>query len=165
MSATVMRYAGQWVALVPMLRDRISSVHADVKVGIGLNFNRLDDTTSVAKTYSSSRASWLMWQLGVEPTQADTPPVDAADLRKLLAEQLDFVSEPGIRLLGGVDSCTPGSFRGHSGRVSCELDRHRQHPHQRHFPFGHHNRCMCNVTCCCSKPVAALLVTCRMNDS
>ena len=58
MSATVMRFASQWATLVQGLRDRVGSDHADVKIGIGLNFNRLDDVTSVSKTYDSSRLSW-----------------------------------------------------------------------------------------------------------
>lgn len=58
MSATIMRFASQWGDLVQTLKDRVGSEHADVKIGIGLNYNRLDDVTSVSKTYDSSRFSW-----------------------------------------------------------------------------------------------------------
>lgn len=100
MSATVMRFASEWGGLVEGLRRRIGAGgHADVQLGIGLNFNRLDDVTSVSKTYDSSRISWLMWQLGAEGGGgADAPLVDVAGLRRLLQQQLDFVSrgpQPG----------------------------------------------------------------------
>jgi hypothetical protein len=69
MSATIMRFTSAWRALIPGLKQRLlastlpGGPPADVKIGIGLNFNRLDDTTSVSKRYSSSRISWLMWQV------------------------------------------------------------------------------------------------------
>jgi hypothetical protein len=92
MSATIMRYSSQWGALMPRLRDRVGAAQADVKMGVGLNFNRLDDTTSVSKTYGSSRMSWLAWLVGVEGGSGDAPPIDANALRTLLSQQLDFVS-------------------------------------------------------------------------
>jgi hypothetical protein len=95
MSATIMRYASQWGGLIPRLRDRVGNAHADVKMGVGLNFNRLDDTSSVSKTYGSSRLSWLAWLVGVEGGAADAPPIDANPLRALLSQQLDFVSGGG----------------------------------------------------------------------
>ncbi|KAF8057099.1 hypothetical protein HT031_006108 [Scenedesmus sp. PABB004] len=91
MSATVMRFASEWGGLVEGLRARVGGAHADVLLGVGLNFNRLDDTTSVAKTYDSSRLSWLMWQLGAERSAGDVPPIDGDGVRRLLGEQLDFV--------------------------------------------------------------------------
>jgi hypothetical protein len=94
MSATIMRFASQWGALMPRLRDRVGTTQADVKLGVGLNFNRLDDTTSVSKTYGSSRMSWLAWLVGVEGGSGDAPPIDANALRTLLSQQLDFVSGP-----------------------------------------------------------------------
>jgi hypothetical protein len=48
MSATVMRYPREWAALVDPLRARVGPL-ADVKLGIGLNFNRLDDTSSTGQ--------------------------------------------------------------------------------------------------------------------
>ncbi|WIA33971.1 hypothetical protein OEZ86_007066 [Tetradesmus obliquus] len=91
MSATIMRFAGQWAGIIPRLRDRVGNAHADIKMGVGLNFNRLDDTSSVTKTYDSSRLSWLAWMMGVERGAADAPPIDANALRSLLSQQLDFV--------------------------------------------------------------------------
>jgi hypothetical protein len=104
MSATVMRFASQWAALVPRIKARIGVEHADVLVGIGLNFNRLDDTTSVSQRYGSSRLSWLLWQLGVEDN-GDAPPIDAHSLQNLFST-VNFVgisayapySGPGFEL-------------------------------------------------------------------
>jgi hypothetical protein len=60
-----------------------------------LNFNRLDDTTSVAKRYGSSRLSWLMWQVGATEPPAGArdgvPAIDEEGLRELLTQTLDFV--------------------------------------------------------------------------
>lgn len=101
MSATIMRYASEWARLVPGLRQRIKgSVAADsvqVKMGIGLNFNRLDDTTSVQKQWGSSRMSWLAWQVGLETpggTQEGgaAPPIDTEGLGRLFGEELQFVA-------------------------------------------------------------------------
>eukprot|EP00775_Hariotina_reticulata_P013864 gene13864-13986_t len=93
MSATVMRYASQWNSVVDQMRATFATgTPADIKLGIGLNFNRLDDTTSVSKTYQSSRLSWLTWQLGLEGSDDQgVPPVDVAGLKQLLRQQLDFV--------------------------------------------------------------------------
>jgi hypothetical protein len=116
MSATIMRFAAQWGGVIPRLRDRVGSTHADVKMGVGLNFNRLDDTTSVSQTYGSSRLSWLAWLTGIEgPGAGDAPPIDANALRALISQQLDFVSGtvPGVaadRCLGGA----VGKFGGRS---------------------------------------------------
>eukprot|EP00879_Flechtneria_rotunda_P011737 GHRR01012258.1.p1 GENE.GHRR01012258.1~~GHRR01012258.1.p1 ORF type:complete len:433 (+),score=130.19 GHRR01012258.1:664-1962(+) len=92
MSACIMRYASDWAKLVQPLKTRITTQHADVKIGVGLNFNRLDDTTSVSKTYESSRLSWMMWLMDAEGQGGgDVPPVDAAGLVELFNNQLDFV--------------------------------------------------------------------------
>jgi hypothetical protein len=104
MSATIMRFAAQWGNLIPRLRDRVGNAHADIKMGVGLNFNRLDDTTSVSQTYGSSRLSWLAWLTGVQgPGAADAHPIDANALRSLISQQLDFVSGVGgvVRCCGG----------------------------------------------------------------
>lgn len=59
MSATGMRHPRDWAALAAPLRARVGPL-ADVKMGVGLNFNRLDDTSSTGQTYGSSRVSWLL---------------------------------------------------------------------------------------------------------
>jgi len=53
MSATVMRYPREWAALIDPLRARVGPL-ADVKFGIGLNFNRLDDTSSTGQVNEGS---------------------------------------------------------------------------------------------------------------
>jgi hypothetical protein len=57
-----MRFPAAWGELLPGLRDRIAGNNAgsvDIKMGVGLNFNRLDDTTSINQQWGSSRLSWL----------------------------------------------------------------------------------------------------------
>jgi hypothetical protein len=57
-----MRFPAAWGELLPSLRDRIAGNDAgsvDIKMGVGLNFNRLGDTTSINKQWDSSRLSWL----------------------------------------------------------------------------------------------------------
>jgi hypothetical protein len=110
MSATIMRFAAQWGTLIPRLRDRVGNMHADIKMGVGLNFNRLDDTTSVSQTYGSSRLSWLAWLTGVEgPGSANAPPIDANALRALISQQLDFVSGRDGVVCGCVAGCCWGA--------------------------------------------------------
>ena len=59
-----------------------------------LNYNRLDDLTSVNKQFGSSRLSWLAWQVGMEPpagSRDGIPQIDVDALRRLFTQQLDFL--------------------------------------------------------------------------
>ena len=108
MSATIMRFSREWGSMTEELRARVGGGLglADVKIGVGLNFNRLDDTTSISKTYGSSRMSWLMWSIDAEGEAGNAPEIDAVSLRQLFNQQLDFVgisayapfSGPGLSL-------------------------------------------------------------------
>src|SRR5690349_7107053 len=96
MSATIMRFAEAWGRLIPVLKASITGNNTNVvvKMGVGLNFNRLDDTTSVNKQFGSSRLSWLAWQVGVEPpagSRDGIPEIDVNALRALFTQQLDFL--------------------------------------------------------------------------
>jgi len=112
MSATIVRFASDWGRLIPGIRQRIAGANGssavDVKVGVGLNFNRLDDTTSVAKQFDSSRLSWLAWQVGLEPpagTRDGVPEIDVEGLRQLFTRQLDFL---------GISAYAPYNIAGNS---------------------------------------------------
>jgi hypothetical protein len=108
MSATIMRYASDWGALTKGLRHRIlgGSNLVTVKMGVGMNFNRLDDVTSTDQQFGSSRLSWLFWSLDPEGSGRGAPAIDTSALQALFASQLDFVgisayapvSGPGLRL-------------------------------------------------------------------
>lgn len=92
MSASVIRYPRDWAALTSALKSRIGPL-ADVRMGIGLNFNRLDDTSSTGQTYTSSRASWLLWLLGATDGLGGgggAPAIDAEGVRSLLGA-IDFL--------------------------------------------------------------------------
>lgn len=106
MSATIMRFAPAWGRLIPRLKASIAgdSTDVDIKMGVGLNFNRLDDTTSVNKEFGSSRLSWLAWQVGIEPpagSRTGIPEINEDALRALFTQQLDFLgkSVAGSRFL------------------------------------------------------------------
>jgi hypothetical protein len=93
MSATIMRFSREWGSMTEDLRARVEGGLglADVKIGVGLNFNRLDDTTSISKTYGSSRISWLLWAVDAEGQAGNAPEIDVVSLRQLFNQQLDFV--------------------------------------------------------------------------
>lgn len=98
MSATIMRFAPAWGRLIPRLKASIAgdSTDVDIKMGVGLNFNRLDDTTSVNKEFGSSRLSWLAWQVGIEPpagSRDGIPEINEDALRALFTQQLDFLGK------------------------------------------------------------------------
>jgi hypothetical protein len=107
MSATVVRYPGQWQALIEPTRKRASSSSTttpdnknnNVRIGVGMNFNRLDDLSSMGQTHDSSRLSWAAWALGItdvfgagsKHAEGTVPKVDGPALGALL-RSVDFVS-------------------------------------------------------------------------
>lgn len=53
-----------------------------VKLGVSLNFNRLEDVSSGS---ASSGFSWLLWLLGVNVATGRVPRINKADVRWVLA--------------------------------------------------------------------------------
>jgi hypothetical protein len=96
-----MRYPSQWAKLVPVVRSIIGSKHADVKVGIGLNFNHLhvvDSQYYSAQAVDPSDGYWLgSGQRAVSPATLQNAnafsaaPIDGAGVRGLVSEVIDFV--------------------------------------------------------------------------
>lgn len=144
MSATIMRYAPAWSKLIPGLRDRIVGNNAaavDVKMGVGLNFNRLDDTTSVEKQFGSSRLSWLAWQVGAEApagTREGVPEIDTPALRTLLTQQLDFlgISAYAPFNLGSGGSMSLSEFENSAFILCDEMEEVRDTVYCRHHHQG-----------------------------
>ncbi|KAF6266415.1 hypothetical protein COO60DRAFT_1474808 [Scenedesmus sp. NREL 46B-D3] len=109
MSATMMRYTRDWVSTIPDLRALIGTTLADVKFGVGLNFNALDQTE-----YSVAPNQGLGW-FGSRASAAryPVPSIDGDALNDLVTKEVDFIgisayapySGPGIlRTLGnGID--------------------------------------------------------------
>jgi hypothetical protein len=97
MSATVVRFSEQWRGLVEAVRARAAGAAAttdSVRIGVGMNFNRLDDLSSTGQTHNSSRLSWAAWALGLTDAGkggADVPAVDGPALGALL-RSVEFLS-------------------------------------------------------------------------
>jgi len=96
MSTTAVRYPTEWRALVEPVRARASAPGCPpVRVGLGLNFNRLDDLSSVSQTHGSSRLSWASWALGLNDlgraAKDGVPALDGRAVGELL-RSVDFVS-------------------------------------------------------------------------
>lgn len=106
MSATLMRFTSQWAQLVPTIRSIIGDKHADVKVGIGLNFNKLESTEALMAAKSDTDAGyWIGSGQRAAPTEpmpaadgqqgvlaaAAVPPIDSASVKHLLTHIVDFI--------------------------------------------------------------------------
>eukprot|EP00878_Enallax_costatus_P016588 GHUV01017406.1.p1 GENE.GHUV01017406.1~~GHUV01017406.1.p1 ORF type:complete len:494 (+),score=70.49 GHUV01017406.1:303-1784(+) len=89
MSATVMRYTAEWQALIPGLRSTIGSKHADVKIGIGLNFNALDAVEGGTPPPNGGLIGWLVGSR--RASQNPIPSIDAAAVNKLVSQDIDFI--------------------------------------------------------------------------
>jgi hypothetical protein len=92
-----MRQPREWASLVPLVKSIIGSTHADVKVGVGLNFAALDavETHSVyassavaSNTGSGQRGLYNVTQL---PFSSKIPPIDGQGVKELLTETVDFL--------------------------------------------------------------------------
>lgn len=110
MSACIMRYPQDWSQMANVVRQRVIGgdvvgvqprIKADIRMGVGLNFNRLDDTTSVSQTYDSSRLSWLMWVTGAQGTSRGAPPIDKPGVQALMNHDIDFVGLSAYAPLSG----------------------------------------------------------------
>jgi hypothetical protein len=105
MSATIMRYTRQWAQLVPIIRNIISDQHADVKVGIGLNFNNVDATETRSALASDADGYFVgSGQRAAAPApaadgqqaplakgSATAPKIDSTGVKQLLQQVIDFV--------------------------------------------------------------------------
>jgi hypothetical protein len=92
MSATVMRYTSAWASLVPAIKSTIGLKLADVKVGVGLNFNALDAVEKhEAGAVSGGLFGALIGSGSRGGLRVPIPPIDATGVRDLLSNTVDFV--------------------------------------------------------------------------
>jgi hypothetical protein len=94
MSATVMRYTSAWASLIPAIRTTVGASLADVKVGIGLNFNALDATEKHDADGAGGAGGWLGALIGSGSRgglRTAIPAIDAVGVTDLLSSKLDFV--------------------------------------------------------------------------
>ena len=89
MSATIMRYTSQWATMVPAIKNIIGNKHADVKVGIGLNFNALGDTET-HPPQGSGLIGFLVGS-GQRASRYPVPAIDGGAVNDLLSNKIDFV--------------------------------------------------------------------------
>lgn len=89
MSATIMRYTSQWATMVPAIKSIIGGKHADVKVGIGLNFNALD-ATETHPPQGSGLVGFLLGS-GQRAARYPVPGIDGGAVRDLITNKIDFV--------------------------------------------------------------------------
>jgi len=89
MSATIMRYTQDWMSVIPGVRATIAeSGLADVKVGIGLNFNRLD----AVQGSGPPAGGFFGFLFGARsPPPRDTPAINGAAVYDLIANEIDFL--------------------------------------------------------------------------
>jgi len=89
MSATIMRYTQDWSSLIPGVRATLAeSGLADVKVGIGLNFNRLD----AVQGSGQPAGGFFGFLFGARPPPPrNTPAIDGAAVYNLIANEIDFL--------------------------------------------------------------------------
>lgn len=105
MSATIMRYTSEWQALIPGIRSTIGNKHADVKIGIGLNFNALDAVEGGRPPPDGGLIGWLVGS-GARASRYPVPSIDAAAVNKLVSQDIDFIgisayapyTGPGMKL-------------------------------------------------------------------
>jgi hypothetical protein len=88
MSATIMRYTSQWQSMVSAIKTIVGTKHADVKVGIGLNFNALDAT----ETHPPAGTPFLgLFGSGQRASRYPVPGIDGGAVRDLITNKIDFV--------------------------------------------------------------------------
>lgn len=89
MSATIMRYTADWQTLIPVLRTTIGNRFADVKIGIGLNFNALDAVEGGTPPPDGGLVGWLV-SSSYRATQS-VPSIDPVAVNKLVSQDVDFI--------------------------------------------------------------------------
>lgn len=89
MSATIMRYTSQWATMVPAIKSIVGTQYADVKVGIGLNFNALGDTET-HPPQGSGLIGFLVGS-GQRASRYPVPGIDGGAINDLLSNKIDFV--------------------------------------------------------------------------
>lgn len=89
MSATLMRYTSQWATLPAAIKNIVGNKHADVKVGIGLNFNALDATETHPP--ANSGLIGLLVGSGQRASRYPVPGIDGAAVNDLVSNKIDFV--------------------------------------------------------------------------
>jgi hypothetical protein len=92
MSATLMRYTSDWATLIPVIKNTIGSTLADVKVGVGLNFNALDAVECANQpTTATGIFGALLGAATTTCTNTAAPAIQAAAVKDLLSNKLDFL--------------------------------------------------------------------------
>lgn len=86
MCATIMRYTSDWMSTIPSLRAIMGSDLADIKFGIGLNFNALDQTE-----YSVAPNTGFGWMFGAQRSDRYAPSIDAAAIYNMVTNTIDFI--------------------------------------------------------------------------
>lgn len=83
-----MRYTSQWATMVPQIKNIIGNKHADVKVGIGLNFNALDAT----ETHPPAGSGFFgLFGSGQRAARYPVPGIDGGAVNDLITNKIDFV--------------------------------------------------------------------------
>lgn len=103
MSATLMRFTSDWASLIPTVKSIIGITYADVKVGVGLNFNALDAVEGVTPNPTTGFLGAIFG--GGSTTAVNTPAIQSANVNDLLSNRIDFV---------GVSAYSPYSGAGFS---------------------------------------------------
>lgn len=87
-----MRYTSDWATLIPLIKDTVDSNLADVKVGVGLNFNALDAVECANQaTTSTGFFGALLGAATSTCTNAAAPNIQAAAVKDLLSNKLEFL--------------------------------------------------------------------------
>lgn len=120
MSATVMRYTSAWASLISAIKGTIGSQYADVKVGIGLNFNALDDTEN-HKVMNSGIFGFL-WGSGQRASRVAMPAIDGNAVSNLISNQIDFVGISAYAPYSG-NGFGPNEFENSAFMVGDSLKR------------------------------------------
>lgn len=91
MSATLMRFTNDWASLIPYIKGIIGTDMADVKVGIGLNFNALDAVEG-ANTAGTSLLGMLLGSgVSSNTNSANAPSIQEANVKALFDNGIDFL--------------------------------------------------------------------------
>jgi len=100
-----MRFTSAWASLIPTIKSTIGSTHADVKVGVGLNFNALDAVETQTSANTGSGVLDMLFGSGARAPRYPVPSIDASGVYDLLSNEVDFL---------GVSAYAPYSGTGFS---------------------------------------------------